>query len=81
MIELASYPLVERRITEMQAEAYDQFRTFPTADELLEFMRREYDHLGPYWFAHKHGLLVNESGEELAVQFMTVYNAVHPGTY
>ena len=78
---LENYPLVERLITEMQADAYDQFRSFLTSDELIEHMRAEYDREGPYLFARKHGLLVNESGEELAIQFMTVYNAVHPGTY
>lgn len=81
MIELAKYPLVEARITEMQAESVAEFGNMITSDEALEHMRREFDREGPYWFARKHGLLVNESGEELAVQFMTVYNAIHPGTY
>lgn len=80
MITLENFPLVEQHVTNMQAAAQAEFNQL-TTDAAIEHMRHEFDHEGPFYFARKHGLLVNGSGEELAVQFMTVYNARKPGTY
>lgn len=80
-LDIESYPLVEQRITQIQADSWAEFHRIPSTDSIIEAMRLEYDHLSPFWYAKKYGLLVNNSGEELAVQFMTVYNYSHPGTY
>ena len=36
---------------------------------------------GPYICAKVYGQLVNNSGEEFAMQFMSLYNVFHPGTF
>lgn len=80
-LDIEGYPLIEQRIIQIQADSWAEFHRIPTTDSIIEAMRVEYDHLSPYWYARKYGLLVNNSGEEFAVQFMTVYNYGHPGTY
>lgn len=80
-LDIESYPLVEQRITQIQADSWAEFHRVPTADSVLAAMRLEYDRLGPFEYASKHNLLINNSGEEFAVQFMSVYNYSHPGTY
>jgi hypothetical protein len=47
----------------------------------LETMRLDFDFLGPFAFARNLKLLVNNSGEETALKFMTLYNNLNPGTY
>jgi hypothetical protein len=47
----------------------------------LEAMRTDFDALGPFAFARNYKLLVNNSGEETAVKFMSLYNELNPGTY
>jgi pimeloyl-ACP methyl ester carboxylesterase len=42
----------------------------------------DFDALGPYAFAKKFGVLVNNSGEEFAIAFMDAFNRhVRAGTY
>jgi hypothetical protein len=47
----------------------------------VEKVAREFDHMGPFHFCKAHNLLVNNSGEEFAVQFMGYYNELWPNTY
>lgn len=47
----------------------------------VEKVAREFDDLGPFHFCKKYDLLVNNSGEEFAVQFMGYYNHLWPHTY
>lgn len=65
---LAAYPMVEVLVLDLSVEAG------LTTDQALSKIRREFDHQGPYHFAKKHGLLINASGEEFAVQWMSFYN-------
>lgn len=75
-LDLESYPLVEQRITDLQANEPGL-----TMDAALEQICNEFEHLGPFYYAKTYNLLVSNSGEEFAVQFMSVYNYDHPGTY
>lgn len=85
-MDLANFPLVEDLIIIKQGEAKEEAELFGsdpklTSDQALEQIRREFDMHGPYALAKWNNMLVNGSGEELAIQFMTVYNSAHPGTY
>lgn len=78
---LAKYPLVERQVFDYRAEM-GRHGSPQTTDQAIASMKRQFDALGPYQFAANNGLLVNGSGEEFAIQFMSFYNEqVAPGTY
>lgn len=47
----------------------------------LHTMRQTFDRLQPFGLAKKYGVLVDESGAELACQFMSYYNLYEPRTY
>lgn len=58
---------------------YDEEASFDiirpdNTDRVIEKIKGEFDALGPYHFAKSRNLLVNESGEEFACQFMAFYN-------
>lgn len=76
----SKYPLVERQIFDFRIEM-GRHGNPKTTDEAIESLKRQFDAFGPYQFALNNGLLVNGSGEEFAVQFMSFYNELHPGTY
>lgn len=40
----------------------------------LESVKKSFDIEGPYQVAYTHNVLVNDSAEEFAMQFMTAYN-------
>lgn len=80
-LDIESYPLVEQRIMDIQADAWAQERRLPTTDTAIAAIYNEFERLGPFHYAKVHSLLVNNSGEEFAVQFMSIYNYGHPGTY
>lgn len=40
-----------------------------------------FDFEGPYGMAKRLNLLVNNSGEDMAIEFMTFVNKIFPGTY
>ena len=80
-LDIESYPLVERRIVELQADAWAESHCVPTTDTAIASIFEEFERLGPFHYAKTYGLLVRNSAEEFAIQFMTVYNYGHPGTY
>lgn len=71
---LSKYPMVERLVVDLQAAANAEHARV-TTDEIIRDMRTKFDIVGPYQFAKDADLLVNGSGEEFAVQFMSFYNA------
>lgn len=72
---LSKYPLVEGLITDMIA--LGQATHAPvTTDSVIAKIRREFDKFGPYEFAKANGVLVNGSGEEFAIQFMSFINDI-----
>lgn len=77
----AEFPLVEQQITNLQAASWGEGWQAQTTDAIIEAIRTEYDRLGPYQYAIKYDLLIHGSGEEFAIQFMSVYNSIKPGTY
>lgn len=80
-IDLEKFPLVERLVTTAQADSYAATRTVPTTEAVVEELKVRFDKQGPFHFAKAHGVLVRESGEEFAIQLMTVINMLRPGTY
>jgi hypothetical protein len=79
--DLESFPLLERHIMELHADSWAEDGRVPTMDSTLATIRASFDRLGPFCYAKAHNLLVNSSGEEFAIQFMSAYNISHPGTY
>ena len=89
-MDMIKYPMVEALVEELRAYAFmtadplnefDVDRDDPlaggygtTTDEVITKIKNEFDTLGPYEFAKSRHLLVNESGEEFACQFMAFYN-------
>lgn len=67
---IEAYPMVESLVTDLQAA--DGL----TTDRTIAGIRRDFDRMGPYLFAQANGLLVNNSGEEFALQFMGFYNTL-----
>jgi len=65
---LAKYPLVEGAILDLRYE--DGL----TSDKCVARIYKEFDKLGPFYFAKKYDFLVNGSGEEFAIQWMSFYN-------
>lgn len=47
----------------------------------LSSLERKFNHFGPFHYCKANGLLVDNSGEEFAIQFMTYVNSMYPGTY
>lgn len=80
MDNLAQFPLVERRVTEIQAAAHGDHE-FVTTDAALERIASYFNREGAFTYTQRRNLLVNGSGEEFAIQFMSAYNLLHPGTY
>jgi hypothetical protein len=74
MDDLSKYPLVERLVVDLQAAANAEHAS-TTTDEIIRDMRTKFDIVGPYQFAKDAGVLINNSGEEFAIQFMSFYNA------
>ena len=68
--DLLKYPLIEANIADVRAEDPGT-----TTDHAVQFIKAGFDRLGPYEYAKRHGFLVNGSGEEFAIQFMSFYNA------
>jgi hypothetical protein len=75
-MDFASYPMAEAHILDLQAAP-----GAPTTDDVIEHIYHLFEHVGPYCYAKHNGLLVNDSGEEFAIQFMSVYNSIYSGTY
>lgn len=65
---LKLYPMVELLILDIRQE------TRNTSGEVIRWIKQMFDRQGPYVFARDRGLLVNNSGEEFAVQFMGFFN-------
>lgn len=74
---LYRFPLVEQVIEDKRAVTGGRL----TTDEAINQIWREYTLYGPYTIARDTGILVNDSGEEFAIQWMSFYNILHPGTY
>lgn len=70
--DIACYPLVEASLLNRLSS---QANAMPTTDGMIRLMKQDFDRLGPYEYARREGLLVRNSGEELAIQFMSFYNA------
>lgn len=68
---LTAYPMVEALVTDLRADTMG----LTTTDQAIRDIRELFDRLGPYEYAKRFGLLVNKSGEEFAVQFMSFFNA------
>jgi hypothetical protein len=68
---LSKYPMVEALVTDLRADTMG----LTTTDQAIRDIREVFDRLGPYEYAKRFGLLVKESGEEFAVQFMSFFNA------
>lgn len=49
-------------------------------DEVLR-AKEAYDQEGPYLMAQRLGLLVNNSGEDMAIEFMSYVNKIFPHSY
>jgi hypothetical protein len=43
-------------------------------EQAIHLLQRKFDDEGPYYCAKSLGCLVEQSGEELAIAFMTYYN-------
>lgn len=67
---LIKYPMVETLVTDLRADTMG----LTTTDKAIRDIREVFDRLGPYEYAKRFGLLVNNSGEEFAVQFMAFFN-------
>jgi hypothetical protein len=68
---LSKYPMVETLVMDLRADTMG----LTTTDQAIRDIREVFDRLGPYEYAKRFGLLVKESGEEFAVQFMSFFNA------
>lgn len=68
---LAMYPMVEKHIYDSRAAVECSL----TTDEIIASTKSQFDRLGPFEFARRHDLLVKNSGEEFAIQFMSFYNS------
>lgn len=73
MVEINNYPMVEALVEDLRALGQTTGTT-PTSDYVISGIKRHFDLFGPYEFARQHNLLVNNSGEEFACQFMAFYN-------
>ena len=73
----ATSPMVEALVLDIRAS--DNGLT--STDRALRDIREVFDRVGPFEYAKRFGLLRNGSGEEFAVQFMTAFNHLQPGTY
>jgi hypothetical protein len=72
--------MIEQTTLEAHPEKFQKVLRETFNDDLVD-MHAYFERLGPYLFSKANGLLVNNSGEETAIKFMTMYNALHPGTY
>ncbi len=72
-MDMIKYPMVEALIEDLRAYSF-MVEGGATTDALVAKIKREFDTMGPYHFAKNRNLLVNESGEEFACQFMAFYN-------
>ena len=69
-VDLSKFPMVEALITDLLAFHHGS----ATTDAVVAKIKQEFDILGPFHFAKTRNLLVNNSGEEFACQFMAFYN-------
>lgn len=76
MTDLSKYPMVEAVLTDAQA-----CNPGTTTDANIRGVYERFEELGPWGFCKLYNLLVNNSGEEFAIQWMGFYNSIHPGTY
>lgn len=67
---LAKYPLVEALVMELRADT----KGITTTDAAIRYLKNHFDMVGPFHLARRFGLLVNNSGEEFACQFMSFWN-------
>lgn len=74
-MDLTQFPLVETAVLDLM------FEQGGTTDQNLKYLQVMFDRKGPYETAKKFNLLKNGSGEDFAVQFMSLWNSVYPGTY
>lgn len=65
---IEQFQLIEECVTQMR------MITGMTSDGIIESMRLNFDVLGPYNTADKYDMLVNNSAEEFAMQWMAFYN-------
>ena len=72
-MDLAKYPMVEALIEDIRALGHATGCN-TTSDQVIDGIKREFDAMGPFHFAKSRNLLVNGSGEEFAVQFMSFFN-------
>ncbi len=68
MADLAKFPMVEALVLDLRADQ------ITTTDRALADIHEVFDRLGSYEYAKRFGLLVNGSGEEFAIQFMSFWN-------
>ena len=73
MVEINKYPMVEALVEDLRALGHAIGVTH-TSDDVIAGIKRHFDLFGPYEFARQHNLLVNNSGEEFACQFMAFFN-------
>lgn len=73
-------PLVERVLRQLASDIDGHEKGWDDV-RWLHTMHQAFNRLHPYGLAKKYGLLVDGSGEELALQFMPYYNLYEPGTY
>ncbi len=67
-INFQGYELVEKLVKTRMEDG-----DLSVHETILE-IQTDFDRMGPYHFAKCEGLLVNGSGEEFAVQFMSFFN-------
>jgi len=72
-VDLSKFPMVEALITDLLA-FHHIVDGSATTDAVVAKIKQEFDILGPFHFAKTRNLLVNNSGEEFACQFMAFYN-------
>ncbi len=68
---IEAFPMVEALFCDINCEGINMYRSH---DEIVKLVRRDFDQMGPYAFAKQWGYLVNESGEEFAMQWMSYFN-------
>lgn len=77
MISLASTPTLARAISAFNGQIGHERFAAPQAEvdfETLAIFQKAFEMEGPYHLAKKLGVLKNGSGEDLAVEFMGLWN-------
>lgn len=68
-----SFPMVEAACAKIQQPW--------STEQKIDRIAKVFLDNGPYICAKVYDQLVNESGEEFAMQFMSLYNSLRPGTF